>query len=163
MNESQDMDYILRAIKKEDYPILDDFLYKAIYIPEGKEPPPKSIINSPELQVYVCDFGKLKHDWALVADINGNIVGAVWVRIMHDYGHIDNETPSLAMAVDKNYRGLGIGTALLKEMLVNLKLRGYSKVSLSVQKANYAVRMYQKAGFNILDVSEEEYIMVAFL
>ena len=138
-------------------------MYKAIYTPEGKEPPPKSIINSPKLQVYVRDFGKLKHDRALVADINGNIVGAVWVRIMHDYGHIDNETPSLAMAVDKNYRGLGIGTALLKEMLVNLKLRGYSKVSLSVQKANYAVRMYQKAGFKIFDKSEEEYIMVALL
>lgn len=157
------MNYILRSIKKEEYSLLNDFLYKTIYIPEGKEPPPKSIINSPKLQVYVRDFGKLKHDRALVADINGNIVGAVWVRIMHDYGHIDNETPSLAMAVDKNYRGLGIGTALLKEMLVNLKLRGYSKVSLSVQKANYAVRMYQKAGFKIFDESEEEYIMVALL
>lgn len=157
------MNYILRSIKKEEYSLLNDFLYKAIYIPEGKEPPPKSIINSPKLQVYVRDFGKLKHDRALVADINGNIVGTVWVRIMHDYGHIDNETPSLAMAVDKNYRGLGIGTALLKEMLVNLKLRGYSKVSLSVQKANYAVRMYQKAGFKIFDESEEEYIMVALL
>lgn len=157
------MNYILRSIKKKEYSLLNDFLYKAIYIPEGKEPPPKSIINSPKLQVYVRDFGKLKHDRALVADINGNIVGAVWVRIMHDYGHIDNETPSLAMAVDKNYRGLGIGTALLKEMLVNLKLRGYSKVSLSVQKANYAVRMYQKAGFKIFDESEEEYIMVALL
>ena len=35
------------------------------------------------------------------------------------------------------------------------------KVSLSVQKANYAVKMYQKAGFKIVSENNEEYIMVA--
>ena len=43
-----------------------------------------------------------------------------------------------------DYRGYGIGTALMKEMLRILKDRGYKQVSLSVQKANYAVDMYQK-------------------
>lgn len=39
-------------------------------------------------------------------------------------------------------RGLGIGTALMKEMLCIMKDGGYKQASLSVQKANYAVRMY---------------------
>ncbi|EDS07427.1 hypothetical protein CLOSCI_01526 [[Clostridium] scindens ATCC 35704] len=38
--------------------------------------------------------------------------------------------------------------------------RGYEKVSLSVQKANYAVKLYEKTGFKIVDENEEEYIMV---
>ena len=29
-----------------------------------------------------------------------------------------------------------------------------------MQKANYAVRMYEKVGFRIVDENEEEYIMV---
>lgn len=39
------MDYIIREIYKEEYDLLNDFLYEAIYIPNGVEPPPKSIIN----------------------------------------------------------------------------------------------------------------------
>lgn len=68
-----------------------------------------------------------------------------------DYGHIDNDTPSLAISLNNDYRGLGIGTALMKEMLGILKERGYKQTSLSVQKANYAVKMYQKLGFEIVD------------
>ena len=54
------MDYIIREIKKEEYDLLNDFLYNAIYIPDGVEPPPKSIINCPELQEYVFEFGSEK-------------------------------------------------------------------------------------------------------
>lgn len=157
------MNYVIRPMRKEEYPLLSDFLYEAIYIPEGIEPPPKSVINSPELQEYICDFGSKKHDKAMVAEVNGNIVGAAWARIMNDYGHIDNSTPSIAMSVYKEYRGLGIGTALLKEFLFLLKSSGYSKTSLSVQKKNYAVKIYQNLGFYILDENEEEYIMAADL
>ncbi len=157
------MNYKIREILEHEYPLLNDFLYEAIFIPEGIEPPPKTIITSPELQVYVERFGESKDDRGLVAEVDGKIVGAVWVRIMNDYGHIDEETPSLAISLYKEYRGFGIGTALLKEILALLKEHGYKRVSLSVQKANYAVKMYLKVGFDIVRENEEEYIMVNYL
>ncbi len=157
------MDTTIREIQKQEYPLLDNFLYEAIFVPEGVEPPPKTIITSPELQVYVERFGKSKDDWGLVAEVDGKIVGAVWVRIMNDYGHIDDETPSLAISLYKEYRGFGIGTAMMKEILALLKAHGYSRVSLSVQKANYAAMMYQKIGFEIVRENEEEYIMAYYL
>ena len=156
------MDYKIREIRKNEYSVLSDFLYEAIFIPEGMDKPPKSIIEQPELQVYIEDFGK-KDDWCLVAEINGKIVGAVWVRIMNDYGHIDNETPSFAISLYEEYRNMGIGTALMRDMLEFLKDKGYKRTSLSVQKVNYAVRMYQKVGFEVIDENEEEYIMVCRL
>ncbi len=82
---------------------------------------------------------------------------------MNDYGHIDNETPSLAISLYKEYRGLGIGTVMMKEILALLKRHEYKRVSLSVQKANYAAKLYQKVGFKITDETEEEYIMVNYL
>lgn len=97
----------------------------------------------------------------MVVEIDNKIVGAAWVRIMNDYGHIDNKTPSLAMSLYKEYRGYGIGTALLEGLLTKLRHSKYAKVSLSVQKANYAVKMYQKVGFKIVSENNEEYIMVA--
>ena len=123
---------------------------------------PKSIIEQPELQVYVEDFGK-EDDWCLVAEIKGKIVGAVWVRIMNDYGHIDDETPSFVISLYAEYRNMGIGTALMRDMLEFLKNKGYKQTSLSVQKANYSVRMYQKVGFEVIDENEDEYIMVCRL
>lgn len=160
---SEIMDYIIREMRSEEYCLLSDFLYEAIYIPEGIEPPPKSVIECPELQEYIVEFGNRKHDKALVAEMQGNVIGAIWVRIMNDYGHIDNDTPSLAMSVYKKYRGLGIGTSLLKQLLQVERLAGYSKISLSVQKSNYAVKMYEKVGFTVADENNEEYIMIVNL
>ena len=157
------MKYTIRKMTAQEYPLLDDFLYEAIFVPEGVEPPSKSIITAPELQMYVKDFGTSKDDFSLVAEVENKIIGAVWVRIMNDYGHIDDETPSLAISLYKEYRGQGIGTDMMKEMLSLLKTHGYKRVSLSVQKANYAAEMYRKIGFDIVRENEEEWIMVCNL
>ena len=63
----------------------------------------------------------------------------------------------------KEYRGYGIGTKLMQEMLEALRKDGHTQVSLSVQKRNYAVKMYRKVGFEILSENDEEYIMVCRL
>lgn len=143
--------------------MLEDFLYEAIFIPEGMEVPPRSVISLPELQTYIKDFGLLKDDFALVAEIEKQIVGAVWVRIINDYGHIDSSTPSLAISLYKDYRKHGIGIAMMKEMLNLLRNLGYKSVSLSVQKANYAAKMYQKLGFKIVNENKDEWIMICHL
>lgn len=156
------MDYQIREIRKSEYPILSNFLYEAIFIPEGMNRPPKSIINRPELQVYTADFGK-PDDYCLVAETKEKVVGAVWARIMDDYGHIDDTTPSLSISIYKEYRHSGIGTALMEAMLRLLRENGYRQVSLSVQKENYAVSMYKKAGFQVVRENQDEYIMVCRL
>ena len=129
------MNLIIRNIKTEEYPLLKDYLYDAIFIPQGVKPPDKSIINNEDLQVYIKDFGNKKDDICFLAEMDHDIVGAVWIRIMNDYGHIDDQTPSLAISVKKEYRGLGIGTKLMETMLVRVKHHGYQSVSLSVQKS----------------------------
>ena len=154
---------IIREIRPEEIPLLDDFLYEAIFIPEGVPAPPKSIIGHENLQVYVRDFGKKADDRCLVAEVDGKIVGAVWTRVMDDYGHIDDRTPSLAISLYKEYRGQGIGTDLLKQMLDKLHQGGYEHVSLSVQKENYALRMYRRAGFEDVEDRGEEVLMVCRL
>ena len=90
------MDYKIRTISEEEESLLQDFLYQAVFVPEGVPAPPKSIISQPELQIYITGFGTKKDDIGLVAEVNKKAVGAVWVRIMNDYGHIDNATPSIA-------------------------------------------------------------------
>lgn len=69
---------------------------------------------------------------------------------MDDYGHVEEEIPSFAISLYKEYRGYGMGTELIKKMLKELKVCGYRKASLSVQKANYAVSMYKNLDLRLL-------------
>ena len=110
--------------------------------------------------MYVKDFGEREGDVCYVAECEGKIIGAVWVRIMNDYGHVSDDMPSLAISLLPEYRNNGIGTALMKKMLSSLRELGYKGVSLSVQKQNYACSMYRKLGFKAIQEKDEEYIMV---
>lgn len=152
-----------RYLRLDEKELLKDFLYEAIFIPDGVEPPVREIIEQPELKLYYEGFGTGRADYCIVADDEGKVVGAVWTRIMNDYGHIDDETPSFAISLYKEYRGQGIGTKLMEEMLDFLKEKGYERASLAVQKANYAVKMYKNVGFKTVDENAEEYIMVCEL
>ena len=154
---------LIRRMGSGETNLLKEFLYEAIFIPEGVKPPERDIVLLPELRIYYEDFGSGRADNCLVAEKDGRVIGAVWTRIMNDYGHVDDETPSFAISLIPEYRGKGIGTELLNDMLSLLKEQGYEQASLAVQKANYAVRMYEKAGFRIADENSEEYIMVCRL
>ena len=154
------MNTIIRKIRLEEHVLLREFLYHAIYLPQGVEPPSQSVIDLPELQVYIADFGTRPGDHCIVAEAAGKVVGAAWCRIMADYGHIDNDTPSLAISLLPEYRGLGIGTRLLNDLLLLLQEHGYLRASLSVQKENPALRLYQRTGFHIVAERETEYVML---
>lgn len=158
--------YIIREMEVKEYPILRDFLYEAIFQRDENNLLPRDVVDQTELKVFIEDFGK-KDDCCLVAELDGNIVGAVWTRILGGdnpgFGHIDDETPEFALSILKQYRGMGIGGALMDAMLKELKSRGYKRCSLAVQKDNYALRLYRAKGFATVRENEEEYIMVCDL
>lgn len=154
------MEYTIREMAQAEYLLLEDFLYEAIFQRDAANRLPREIIHDPQLQVYIRDFGKQKEDYCLCAEVRQTVVGAVWVRNIPGYGSVDSETPEFAISLYPEYRGNGIGTGLMCQMLAHLKNAGYAQASLSVQKDNYALRMYLALGFQIVAENEEEYIMV---
>lgn len=154
---------IIRPIKKNEIMLLTEFLYEAIFQKDSNNLAPRTIIQDSSLWIYIEEFGTKKDDHCFIAEIDGKIVGAVWVRCIKAFGHIEDNVPEFAISTYPQYRGKGIGTALMRKMLERLKLYGYSKTSLAVQKDNYAVEMYQKVGFTICDENEQEYLMICNL
>lgn len=155
---------VIREIKPEEIAILENMLYESIYQPDELNLIPREVIKLPEVSVYIDDFGEKEDDFCLVAIIDSKIIGAVWVRILADkikgFGNINDKTPEFAISLFKEYRKKGIGTLLMKEMISCLVNKGYKQASLSVQKKNYAFKMYAKLGFEILKESSEDYLMV---
>ncbi len=158
------MHFTIRTLTPAEYPILEDMLYEAIYQPDENNLIPRDVINIPEVRVYIENFGEQKDDYCLVGDMDGKIVGAVWVRILagdiKGYGNIDDKTPEFAISLFKEYRNKGIGTQLMQNMIEYLKSAGYAQTSLNVKKENYAVKMYCKMGFKIVCEDKEDYLMI---
>ncbi len=154
---------LLRELRENEKELLKDFLYEAIYIPEGIEPPDRSLVEQPDLALYYQNFGSEKADHCIVAEENGEVIGAVWTRIMDDYGHIDDDTPSLSISLYPEYRSRGFGRAMMEAMLVFLKDKGYERVSLSVQKENFACNLYTSLGFRVIQENKDDSIMVCEL
>ena len=161
------MEYEIRHIRQDEWSLLEDFLYEAIFVPEGFEGKvPRSLIyEDPECRAAFEGFGNLPDDYALVAVVNGRVIGACWVRTTDEYGHIDDKTPSFSISLFEPYRGMGIGSTMMKQMLDELGRAGYARTSLSVQKANPALRLYERLGFRIVGegADESEWLMVCDL
>lgn len=160
------LEFLIRELREPEYPLLRDFTYEAIFQRDETNLLPRSVLDDPQLRACYEDFGR-KDDFCLVAQVEGKIVGAVWTRVIagavKGFGNIDEKTPEFAIALRKPCRGAGIGTALMRAMLALLREKGYPRASLSVQKDNYAVRLYEKVGFRTVRETEEEFIMVCDL
>ena len=158
------MDYLIRDIRPCEYPMLEEFLYLAIYVPEGfqGEVPRSIIYDDPKCRAAFEGFGELPDDKALVAEAGDAVVGSCWVRTTDEYGHVDNDTPSFSISVRKEHRRQGVGTALMNRMISELTTAGYARASLSVQKENPACRLYKRLGFRAVGngADETEWLMV---
>ena len=124
---------------------------------------PRAVIHDdPKCRAAFEDFGMLPDDRALVAVAGDEVVGACWVRTTDEYGHIDDATPSFSISLLEGFRGQGMGTALMRRMLEGLREAGYERASLSVQKENPALRLYERLGFRIVGdgADESEWLMI---
>ena len=157
----------IRQIIREEYPILEDFLYHSIFLPFGVEPLPREIIFEPEIFVYIKDFGG-KDDCGILAEQSGQIIGVAWTRLISGYEHIDDKTPDLVISLLPNFRGKGIGSKIMESLFDLLRERGYQQTSLTVQKDNPAVRFYERLGYEITGeridhANNEDFLMIKYL
>lgn len=157
-------DIIIREIKEGEYSILEDMLYEAIFQEENTNSFPREIIREPDIYVYIDGFGSFPDDHCLVAVTDNKIIGAVWTRILNrdvkGFGNIDSKTPEFAISLFKEFRNKGYGSIMMKQMIDLLKKEGYEQTSLSVNKNNYAVKMYKKLGFEIIQENKHDYLML---
>lgn len=151
--------WTIRRMRQSEYALLPGLLLKAIYLPEGTPPPPFEAVFSPELLPYTVGFGAGAYDRALCAVVRGTVIGAVWVRLVRGFGYLDDATPELALVVEEPFRGRGIGTELLRRMLLLAADEGVQHLSLSVQRANPARRLYLRMGFETVRSHGGEDIM----
>jgi ribosomal protein S18 acetylase RimI-like enzyme len=151
----------VRRADVKDVRFMRDMLHHAFYAREstftGEEEP---------VYRYVIGWGR-EGDAGVIALDDGFPVGAAWYRLFSadepGYGFVDEGTPELAIAVVPSRRGRGIGELMLSSLLERAKTDGYGQVSLSVERHNPALRLYEKHGFRVVREAGNAYVMVASL
>jgi GNAT superfamily N-acetyltransferase len=143
--------FIIRPLMPSDSAFLWEMVYHAIHVPEGEPAPAHDIVYDPMIAAYVRGWGREGDvGFAAVSTGSAQRVGAAWVRLfdreMPGHGFLDETTPELSMAILPEYRGAGIGTALLERLVASLRER-HDALSLSVARRNPALRLYSRAGF----------------
>jgi GNAT superfamily N-acetyltransferase len=138
------MDYTIRAFTIGDEPIVWQMLRYAAH-----EPSVESVRQHPDLARYASGWGRVG-DSGYVANKNAAPIGAAWLRLWlgkdKGFGYVNPAIPELAMAVLPDYRGQGMGTHLLRQVLEAAKPH-FSAVSLNVRADNRVLRLYERAGF----------------
>jgi ribosomal protein S18 acetylase RimI-like enzyme len=156
---------LIRQANITDEDFLWDILYEAIFIPEGADAPPLSVLEDPAIARYMLDWGR-EHDHGWIAeDIEHNqLLGAAWLRLwdeeMHGYGFYHPDYPELTIALLPEARGQGIGTRLMERLITAARDAGYPGISLSVSAQNPARNLYERLGFRIVSEDEESVVMV---
>jgi GNAT superfamily N-acetyltransferase len=144
----------IREASPEDASFLREMLFLSIHVPPGEAPPPRAILEEPDILRYQVGFGRRPGDWAGVAEIGDEAVGAAWFRCFSanapGYGFVRDDIPELGIALIPDARGRGIGTLLLTTAVNEARRRGHPGLSLSVDPRNPAQRLYRRMGFREL-------------
>jgi ribosomal protein S18 acetylase RimI-like enzyme len=148
-----------------DLSFLKKMLFEASYWRQNiSKPDFEQSLQRADLKYLLEDWGR-KGDTGIIAeDDNDNPIGAAWYRFWteekHSYGYINESIPELTLAVSEEWRGKGVGRELIKRLIVEAKNQNLTKVSLSVEKENFAINLYQKVGFKVYIDNPGDYIML---
>lgn len=119
----------------------------------------KKVEDIPELSIYEKHYGFSNKDIGLYALIGQKIAGAAWIRLLKESdapsAYIDDATPVLIIGVKPEFRGQGIGSAMLEQLLLEIAVH-YEQISVSVVLGSPAVTFYERFGFARVERSENK-------
>ena len=153
----------IRPLSTDDQQRLWRWLHIALWDPPPAPLRPIEVLDLPHVRIYAENWGR-DNDAGVVGEVDGEPVGACWVRILPDgvgLAYVDSRTPQLGIAIDSAHQHRGIGRALMVAALSVAREQRYERVSLTVHPQNPAIRMYEQCGFRKREIRDGYHIMVA--
>ncbi|SHE39764.1 phosphinothricin acetyltransferase [Caldanaerobius fijiensis DSM 17918] len=145
------MDLVIRRAKIEDVPWIMEIYNEAILSSFATfDVEPKTLEDRKE---WFLSHGD---DYPIfVAELNGNIVGWASISRFRDrYAY--RYTVEDSIYIKKDYRGMGIGTELLKTLINAAKELGYHTIVGVISSQNVeSINLHKKLGFEITGVCKE--------
>ncbi|GCE28772.1 N-acetyltransferase [Dictyobacter alpinus] len=154
--------YILRLVEPTNLEFMRDMLYEAAAVDAGMRALGREqALAVPSVSKYLDNWGQREGDTGWIAvDEDQQPLGAAWYRLFPaeapGYGFIAANIPEITISVSANARGLGLGGALIQSLIQSATTQGHPALSLSVDRANPALRLYQRHGFQDAEISNPQ-------
>lgn len=144
----------LREATRDDAEFLAGMLVEAVnWSPEWKRKSRRRVLQAPNTAHYIAGWPR-KGDLGVVAEADGERVGAAWLRFFTaddpGYGFLAADVPELTIGVVAAWRGRGVGRALLRAVESAAADAGIERISLSVERKNFAQRLYLAEGYEVV-------------
>lgn len=148
-----------REATRDDAGFLADMLVVAVdWSPESKKSR-RRVVPAPDTAHYIAGWPR-PDDLGVVAEVDGERVGAAWLRFFTaddpGYGFVAADVPELTIGVVAAWRGRGVGRALLRAVEDRTRTAGVERISLSVERKNFAQRLYLAEGYRIVGEGSPE-------
>lgn len=112
----------------------------------------KQCFSLPWSKEAILESFSQQHAVFVVAQLDERIVGYGGVYVLYDEAEITN------IAVDSNYRKMGVGGALLSEIVNESVQKGAKTILLEVRESNIAaINLYEKHGFEKIGTRKNFY------
>jgi GNAT superfamily N-acetyltransferase len=143
-----------------DGDFLADMLVAAVnWSPEWKPKSRRRVLSAPQTAHYIAGWPR-DTDLGVIAEAGGEPTGAAWIRFLPaadpGYGFVAPDVPELTIGVTGQWRGRGLGRALLQAIACQARSAGIRKISLSVERKNPAQKLYLSEGYRVVDDSDAQ-------
>jgi GNAT superfamily N-acetyltransferase len=150
--------WVVRRATAEDGSFLADMLVEAAnWSAQWKKRSRRRVLSAPATAHYVAGWPR-DTDLGVIAEADGAPVGAAWLRFLPaadaGYGFVADDVPELTVGVAADWRGRGVGRALLRALAGQARSAGIRQISLSVERKNFAQQLYLAEGYRIVDSSD---------
>jgi GNAT superfamily N-acetyltransferase len=151
---------MIRRATPEDGTFMADMLVEAVnWSPEWKTKSRNRVLSAPRTAHYIAGWPR-DTDLGVIAEADGERIGAAWLRFLPaadpGYGFVTSDLPELTIGVAAHWRRRGAGRALLRAIAGQARSAGIRQISLSVERKNFAQRLYLCEGYQIVDSSDKD-------
>jgi GNAT superfamily N-acetyltransferase len=155
-----DSSWNIRPATAEDGEFLADMLVEAVnWSSEWKPKSRRRVLSDPRTAHYIAGWPH-QTDRGVIAEAGAEPVGAAWVRFFPAddpaYGFVSSDVPELGIGVAAGWRGRGVGRDLLRAIAALAAEAGIGRISLSVERKNFARGLYLSEGFTVVDASDPQ-------
>jgi GNAT superfamily N-acetyltransferase len=159
--------FSIRPAKAADSRFLADMLVEASNWNLATARPRVAVLEDHRVSRYIVGWPKPGDFGSVAVDLHSTPIGACWARLFPlnapGYGFVAAGVPELTLGVHTLWRARGVGRALLRAVARQAIEAGHARVSLSVERANFAQRLYISEGFVTVEAGESSDTMVCAL
>lgn len=154
----------IRAAAQGDGAFLTDMVVEAANWRPGGGLPKHQVVSGSEHRRYVAGWMRPGDAGFVAEDANGEPIGAAWYRMLPrtdpGFGYVGTGVPELIIGVRPIWRAHGVGRALLQRLCDHARAQGFGRISLSVERGNFAATLYRSEGFAVVEAAHGRDTMV---